>query len=377
MKVLIICPYPERSAPSQRFRFEQYLSFLRHEGIDVCVSPAVDAHVVARLGQPGLHQIQHAWCALWRRAHDLYRAGRFDVILIHREAYPVGPPLIEFALMHRNPRVVFDFDDSIHLAPESRRRRGVTGAVLAFLEYPQRTARIVERSAWIIAGNPYLARWACQLNENVSVVPTTIDTDLYRPPTRHDAPRPVIGWSGSYSTVAHLKTVEPVLARVGRDFNADILVVGARTFDIPGVRVTAKDWRLEDELADLAAMDIGIMPLPDTELTRGKCALKALQYMALGMPVVCSPVGVNTEIIQDGVNGFLASSHDEWYEKLALLLADPDLRRALGQAGRRTVEDRYSRAIGQAAFLDILRRVAGREGSPRRSRSLAANEARR
>ena len=189
-------------------------------------------------------------------------------------------------------------------------------------------------------------------------MPTTIDTDKYE--FSADKPAndvPVIGWSGSHSTVQHLDTLRETLQDLARTAKFRLRVIGTANYEIEGVDVEAMPWRSETETQDLQPIDIGVMPLPDDQWSKGKCGLKALQYMALGVPTMCSPVGVNSDIIQDGENGFLAGTKDEWIEKLKRLLDSVELRRRLGAAGRRTVEEKYSAQVQAPRVFQILTSV--------------------
>jgi glycosyltransferase involved in cell wall biosynthesis len=189
------------------------------------------------------------------------------------------------------------------------------------------------------------------------VVPTTIDTDTYRVGPARETAVPVIGWTGSYSTAQHLDLLRRVLCELARREQFRLRVIGPSVYKLEGVDVDVVPWRSHTEAQDLAEADIGVMPLPDDPWSRGKCACKALQYMGLGIPAVCSPVGINTELIRDGENGFLANTTEEWIAKLTLLLRSAQLRRKLGLAGRKTVEERFS-AISQVPRVhEVFRSV--------------------
>ena len=248
--------------------------------------------------------------------------------------------------------MIFDFDDAVFVAYVSP-----SNGYLSYLKFPAKTKTICRLATHVIAGNPYLADYARQTNDNVSIVPTTIDTDKYEVLPRKENELPVIGWSGSFSTVQHLDSLAGALRRLARKENFRLLVIGTPVYKIDGVDVEALPWRSATEVSDLRQIDIGIMPLPDEAWSRGKCGLKALQYMALGIPTVCSPVGVNSEIIQDSVNGFLAGTEDEWVAKLTQLLNDSKLRARLGAAGRETVETKYSAAVQAPRVYEILHSV--------------------
>jgi glycosyltransferase involved in cell wall biosynthesis len=306
------------------------------------------------LGTAKLRKLRILLSSFSARIRDVARARQYDIIFIHREAFPIGPPIFERLICWRNRNIVYDFDDTLHLPPEHRRRKGIAGCILEFLEYPNKCRDIIKLSSRVIVGNPFLHAYASKYNSAVTLIPTSIDTDAYLP-KNHATKEPVcIGWSGSYSTIQHLKTKETVLLRICRDHRVQIKVVGSSLYRIPGAEVKSKDWNLKEEIDDLSQMDIGIMPLPDNDLTRGKCGLKALQYMAMGIPTVCSPVGVNSEIIQDGVNGYLADSDDEWYEKLSRLVVDSALRARIGEAGRKTVEEKFSKNVVAAIYYRVL-----------------------
>jgi glycosyltransferase involved in cell wall biosynthesis len=162
-----------------------------------------------------------------------------------------------------------------------------------------------------------------------------------------------LGWIGSHSSAPYLRLLDSVLPRLASRYDLRLKVVGGE-YHCAHARVSTHEWRLDREAADLHSFDIGLMPMPDNPWTQGKCAFKALQYMAVGIPVICSPVGMNSEVVQDGVNGFLADSEAEWIEKVSLLIENPGLREAMGRRGRAAVEERYSVKVNFQKFLRVL-----------------------
>jgi len=210
-----------------------------------------------------------------------------------------------------------------------------------------------------MVGNNYLAEYARRYNQNVTVIPTTIDTETYRVhPVRTPSP-PVIGWTGSYSTVQHLDLLRSTLSELAKRERFRVRVIGPSDYELEGVDVEVVPWRSHTEVQDLAAVDIGIMPLPDDPWSRGKCGCKALQYMGLGIPAVCSPVGMNTDLIRDGENGFLANSAEEWISKLTRLLRSTELRLKMGRAGRKTVEEGFSATSQAPRVYEVFKSAIG------------------
>jgi glycosyltransferase involved in cell wall biosynthesis len=295
--------------------------------------------------------------SVFKRLRDIQQAGEVDVIFLHREAFPFGGSFVEQAMARSGTPIVFDFDDAIYL-----HSFGESSGLARFLKRPEKTARIVELSTAVIAGNDTLKSYASQFNDNITVIPTPVDTDHFRPAVdRRERRRVVIGWIGSSTTAPYLKMIEPALEAVARRYpNIELRIVGGSYEPACLPSVSLRKWGLESELRDLHDFDIGIMPMPDTEWTQGKCGFKTLFYMSVGLPSVSSPVGVTTEIIQDGLNGYLATSREQWVEKLSALIEDATLRRKIGLAGRQTVEDRFSLKVQAPRLLDVLEAAAAR-----------------
>jgi len=274
--------------------------------------------------------------------------------VVHREAFPYGPPFLEEALAHRGASLVFDFDDAIYLPNYSPANRAV-----AWLKRPSKVGRIIAHSVQVIAGNAHLARYARRWASRVTIIPTPVDTTRFHPPAMPPERETVtIGWIGSHTTVDTLRLVEPALRQLAARYpQVRFLVVGGPyAGTLP--RLENRPWSLAREVEDLHELDIGLMPLVDDEWSRGKCGFKILLYMSGGIPTVCSPVGVNPEIVEDGATGFLARDPAEWYQRLAYLVEHPEARRALGAAAWRTLESRYSVAVQAPRFAAVLAAAA-------------------
>jgi glycosyltransferase involved in cell wall biosynthesis len=359
LRVVVLAAQPPGRAPNQRFRFEQWFRLLPAGAVDLAVLPLFEAGAAARLHEPGgtFWKVGQTAAGLLRRLRQLPAARAADVVLIPRELFPLGPALIEAYLERRVP-VVFDFDDAVFLRDASEANR-----LAAWLKMPGKTAGVIAGAAATTAGNEYLASYARRFSSSVHVIPTTLDVETYRPPPRpscQPGDRVRVGWSGSPTTSKHLRSIAPALRRLLADHPVELVVIGDPSFRLEGApNVTVLPWRSSTEIADVGSFDIGLMPLPDDEWSRGKCGFKALLYMALGVPAVVSPVGVNTEIVSDGDNGLLASTNDDWVAAIARLVEDPALRERLGAAGRQRVVDRYSGQQWAPRFLEILRAAAG------------------
>jgi glycosyltransferase involved in cell wall biosynthesis len=355
-RVLALVPNLYDTVPGQRFRIEQWEPWLRDRGIYLTYSAFESEELRRVLYQPGRTgpKVHGVITGFRRRIAALRRLTEFDMVYLFREAALVGPAFLERWIHHSGVPMVFDFDDAIFLPNASAANQR-----LSALKCPGKTRTICRLASTVMAGNAYLADYARQFNQAVTVIPTTIDTAKYTLAPREDQPVPVIGWSGSHTTVPYLDGIRRPLQRLAALERFQLRVIGTAEYQVDGLPVVALPWRSETEVADLRPIDIGVMPLSEDRWARGKCGLKALQYMALGIPTICSPVGVNADIIEDGKNGFLAATDDEWVEKLRLLLKSRSLRERIGRAGRATVESRFAASVQvprvQAVFEQAVR----------------------
>lgn len=354
MKVLFIVPYPSEGA-SNRYRIEQYLPYLKEAGINYSLHPFWSSSAFKLLYKSG-HRFSKSYYFILGtifRLFDLVRLFQYDVIFIHREAYPIGRAFFETVLAKLRKPFIFDFDDAIFLPSTSPPNNFIER-----YKKPDKVANIIKMSIHVIAGNRYLADFALPYNRSISIIPTPIDTDKYYPDEKRNSDGILIGWIGSVTTSSFLNTMRNVFIRLSKRFPSIKFMIVGSEFSINGLsNIISKPWSLKEEIKDLMTFDIGIMPMPDNEWTRGKCGFKAILYMNMGIPCICSPVGVNKEIITDGVNGFLADTEDEWINKLSLLIENPELRKRIGCAGRKIVEQKYSVKANLSKFLEVLHSV--------------------
>jgi glycosyltransferase involved in cell wall biosynthesis len=377
IRVLALSPIPEEGAGC-RFRIAQFIPYLESVGITVTLDSLFTPEFFRLVYKPG-HYAQKAatFIALsLKRLNSLRRSSQFDLILVYREMFPLGPALIERMLAARQrPPIVFDFDDAIFLPNVSDANR-----LIGALKQPQKVASIIRHSDHVIAGNEFLADYARRFNRAVTTIPTSVDTERFVPSAQAregDRPtgvgQPIVGWIGSPTTASYVRGLADVLRRVRERQPFVLRISGAgESLSIPGVSVDNRPWSLEDEVTLFNTCDVGVYPLADDEWSKGKCGFKAIEFMACGVPVVASAVGVNRTIVQDGANGFLAGSDDEWVAKLSRLLSDAALRRRFAEAGRRTIEEGYSLHVNAPTLAATLRTVAERARSAQTGAAVAA-----
>lgn len=358
LKVLFL-PAASLNDPASRYRVYQYLVYLRGQGITChCLAGVSDfVYTVFAPSKGLLAKAVFFGLRVLARLLALLIIWRYDVVFIQRLALPHVYPLPEVLICKvaklLGKRTIFDYDDAIFTTYAHRKR-----TLAEKFADPNRVARVIAGCHRVIAGNSYLAAYARFYSSSVVVIPTTIDLTRYPAKTvveKKTGEPCVIGWIGTPSTLPYLSLLKPVFQEIASAYQILIRVVGGQNFHCPGVRVEHLPWSLKDEVGHILSFDIGVMPLPQSEYERGKCGLKLLQYMAAGIPAVASPVGVNSEIVKDGVNGYLAFSHEEWVEKMRSLMASTGLRREIGQRGRETVERSYSVEANLPTLVEVLK----------------------
>jgi glycosyltransferase involved in cell wall biosynthesis len=341
-----------REAASTRQRLLQYLPALNAAGIEVQFEPLLDDDYVRGLAQGRSVSRRRILRSYLARFRSIIAARKSDIIWVYAELLPYLPGWIEMLALGRRAAIVYDFDDAFFHNYDSSSNSLVRALLGRKLEPLMRSA------AACTCGNDYLEAYASRFCARTMILPTVVDTQLYkaRPSAATGAPV-VIGWIGSPSTWPYLKPVLPILADLVRDRNVKIRIIGA------GASATAEDrhgfefveWAEEREVADVQSMDIGIMPLPDEVWARGKSGYKLIQYLACAVPAVASPVGVNSEIVTHGRTGFIASTAEEWRRALCTLIDDADLRARLGAAGRERVQRDYSLQSQAPRLVHLLR----------------------
>jgi len=342
INVLAITVKPVLAAET-RYRIFQYIQPFRSAGIKVEHLSFVDndfyrLHTNAAQGRTIKKLFLYIFFYMKMFSRVLAGIHRYDVVWICREVSPIGPPFFEKLFFLFNKKVILDIDDAIYLHDPAS--KSVIHNHLRDFDKFRKTGHLY---AGIVCGNRVLERYFKALNTHVSVIPTVVPIYRYQKIRRTKSSRPRIGWIGTPTNYCHFDLVKQAFDKLALKYDFQLEVVGlGRNLDWPGDYLVITEWDLDKELDYFSRFDIGIMPLADTRFSRGKCAFKIIQYMAAGIPVVASPVGANKEVVTDGVNGFLAASSTEWYERLECLIKHPKLRDSMGKRGVETVRQFYS-----------------------------------
>ena len=340
-----------RAGPSSRYRFFQFLPFLEKENFQVTVSPLFNEQYIKNLfsGQRKFKPLNPALAYMKRTAKLLFDQN-YDLVWMEKEALPWIPAFMEKMLYKKSVPFVIDYDDAIFHRHDQHPNPLVRGLLSKKIENIMACSRVV------VVGNRYLAKYAQKAGApRVEILPTVVDLSKYKVKENFDSSCFKIGWVGSPSTSRHINIASEALKYICLKNNVEFRAMGALQKDIVAIPGKLIPWNAETETMELTRFDVGIMPLPDTPWEKGKCGFKLIQYMAAGLPVIASPVGMNSEIVDHGVNGFLASSTDEWIKYLEILKEDLDLRRTMGAESREKVEKIYSLKVVAPKLISIIK----------------------
>ncbi|MBW8051272.1 MAG: glycosyltransferase family 4 protein [Cytophagales bacterium] len=353
MHILFIIPYPIESAPSQRFRFEQYFEILKKKGWGLRIYSFIDDHTWQILYERG-HIFSKAYGILKgfiRRFHVLLIVKKYDYVYIHREATPIGPPISEWIISKIiRKRVIYDFDDAVWMTDTSENNK-----IISSIKCHWKVSMICKWAYKVSCGNEFLCDYAKRFNKNVILNPSTIDNShIHSKIKDHNTDKVIIGWTGSHSTLEYLDIILPVIRKLETKYNFEFWIISNKKPKFKLRSLVLVQWQKSTEVSDLLNLDIGLMPLNDDEWAKGKCGLKALQYMALGIPPVVSPVGVNKSIVDHKVDGYWCETSDDWYYYLEKLILDPGLRTEIGKCARDKVIKHYSVTSNKDNFLSLF-----------------------
>jgi glycosyltransferase involved in cell wall biosynthesis len=334
LKILFLTRY-ERLGASSRLRTLQYLPLFRKRGWTCDVKPLFPNSYVEAIfsGKSRLRPLLRGYL---RRFFDLLRAPRYDLVWIEKETLPYLPAVFERLMDALGIKYVVDYDDALFHSYDQNRLWLIRKLMGRKIDV------VMGHATAVMVGNSYLGERAKAAGaRRIEFVPTVVDRDEVARDERPPGPV-VIGWIGTPYTAAYLKIIEKPLAAMQQRYGVRVRLIGSGPISLDGVQPEYVPWSEEDEWSVINTFDIGVMPLIDRPFERGKSGYKLIQYFACGKPVVASPVGVNSEIVSPGENGFLATSEQDWTEALARLVEDTDLRSRFGAAGRARFEAKYS-----------------------------------
>lgn len=337
-RVLLLAKYSDLGA-SSRVRCLQYIDQLAGRGIDVTVQPLINDDMLIKKYSHGSYGAIDNLAAYLNRLKWARKINDYEVIWIQKEIFPWFPQFFDLLFFKEGPRYVFDLDDA-----EYYKYQNLGWPLSLFLG--KKFQRIIDSTDHVVVGNDYLKKGVINLNcpeEKISVVPSVVNMDTYDGKTDYEVnDKFILGWMGSPSTQSYLNMVIRSLESSDLSDKIHLNIIGGNIEPETRMTFTMMPWKLESEVSELKKFDVGVMPLDDSEFERGKCGYKSIQYMACGVPVVVSPVGVNSEIVEHGVSGFHARSNEEWAKYIGMLFHDRELRKRFGETGRRVVQARYS-----------------------------------
>ncbi|WP_375563306.1 glycosyltransferase family 4 protein [Bernardetia sp. OM2101] len=359
--IKFLVPYPHDIAPGQRFRYEQYLDILKKNNFDYELLSFLDEETNKILYKKGhtFKKVLGVLKGFLRRFWHIWKTRNVDFVFVYREATPIGFPYVEWILAKIFYRkIIYDFDDAIWIPATSSQNK-----LVAFFKSPNKVKKICKWSYKISTGNEYLQRHANEFSNSTTKAvlnPTTIDlekkhTILHQ---HNSNKKPIIGWTGSHSTLIYLNIIIPILKELELHYDFVFRVICNQNpnldteYDLKSFEFVK--WNKATEIKDLSELDIGVMPLTADAWAEGKCGFKALQYMALGVPAVISPIGVNKKIINQNENGFLADTENEWKQYLSFLLENSQKRQKMGALALQTIQNEYSVQSNTENFLRMF-----------------------
>lgn len=354
MKILLLSKF-ERLGASSRMRALQYLPSLEARGYEVSVRPLISNKMLSSRYKKGGYSKLGLLSAYLNRIFVLLNKRNFDVVWIEKEALPWWPVWIELLLLRGVPYVL-DYDDAVFHNYDRHRN------IVLRLIFGSRLDRLMKEAALVVGGNRYLAQRAIDAGAScVEVLPTVIDLNRYPSGIAADVDSvPRIVWVGSPSTAHYLNLLRDSLSKLAEETPFVLRIIGAESVDIPGVHIEYVRWTEDTEVKSISSCAVGIMPLENSPWEKGKCGYKIIQYMACSLPVVASDIGVNVEIVENGVSGYLARSPEDWIAGLRVLLATPRLRHAMGKSGRLRVEKKYCLQNTGPRLINLLLAAANK-----------------
>lgn len=360
-RMLVLCPFPQGVAAGQRLKYEQYFDRWRSNGWEINVSPFMDKKLWKIVYKQGhiISKLAGVLRGHVRRLIDIYNIPKYDLVYIFMNVTPFFTSLLERTVRFLAKRVIYDIEDNIHSYQKSSSQLN-PNPISKFIKWPGKVNYLIRTSDHVITSSPFLNDDCLKINKkkSCSYVSSSLDTDRYQPLSSYSNDKiVVIGWTGTYSSKEYLDQLRSVFLRLAERVKFKLKIIGNFEYDLPGIDLDVIEWKLDNEIDDLRTFDIGIYPLPLNSWVLGKSGLKAIQYMALGLPCVATNVGTTPNLIKDNVNGKLVKSDDEWVNALEELVNNPKTRQRIGQQARIDAVANYSLHTIGDIYDNILTKV--------------------
>jgi glycosyltransferase involved in cell wall biosynthesis len=351
-RILVLSPYPKDCAASQRLKYEQYYSSWEESDYKITTSSFFDQATWKILYLQG-HYVQKFIGTFWgyfRRLKDLSRLKKFDIIYIHLWATPIGLPLFEFSLTYFGVKVIYDFDDALFQKPDHF-------SVVNFIKGNFKAKYLIKNAHHLILSSPFLIEHCIAANKysSATYIPCSLDTErFYLKQTKAWSEQIVIGWTGTFSSKTYLDSIRHIFYKINEQHNIKIVLITNFDYTLEGLDHEIIQWNESSEVYDLHKIDIGVYPLIKTNWALGKGGLKALQYMAAGIPAVATDYGTVKDFIVHQENGFLVNTEDDWINSIQEIIGNPNLRNSIIMNARETVEQSYSVSCNKKKYLNIF-----------------------
>lgn len=358
-KILVICPFPQGVAAGQRLKYEQYFDHWRENGYEITISSFMDMpmwNIVYTRGNYALKILgtMRGYC---RRVFDIFRVGRADLVYVFMWVTPLGTSFFERLFRVLSKRLIFDIEDNVLVE-----KGNDLNPFVKLLKSRDKTEYLIKKADHVITSSPFLNNYCLELNRKkaCTYISSSVDTDRFLPANAYsNTGKVTIGWTGTFSSKSYLDLLKNVFYELNKRCEFRLRVIGNFRYELPGIDLEVIQWTKEKEVEDLQGIDIGVYPLVQEEWVLGKSGLKAIQYMAFGLPTVATNYGMTPRLIEHLKNGWLVSTDEEWIDALDTLVKNQDLRRRLGEAARATVLANYSIHIIKSNYLSILNKQTG------------------
>ena len=334
-KILFLVPYPFDEAPSQRLKFEQYFPIIKEHGYSISFHSFISKEFGKIVHKKGFlfSKIKHTILGYLNLCWLLFSIRKYDIVYTHLWITPFGFPLFEWIVRQLTKKLIYDIDDLVYLNQESK-----INPFLSMLKGQKKVLYLMKVADHVITCTPYLDNFVRNFNNHTTDISSTVDTDKrYKVVNEYTNDKDIIiGWSGSHSSIRYYFLLENIFKKIQQKYpTVKFRVLGIREVNMGGLNIESIEWQETIEMKILQTFDIGVYPMQKERWAYGKSGLKAIQYMALGIPTIATAFGTNFRVIEDGVSGFLVDTETEWIKKLSLLIERPDLRRKIGMEGRR------------------------------------------